>query len=111
VGNEKLMRDMMVEYLKKKLARNYKDITVNPAGNPDLVLANHGLVLANLVVETEGSVTLEKAETWKALARPGLKLIVMIPKSSKVRATEILWEKGISDRVVLGTYEIAVQMP
>lgn len=111
MSNEKLMHDMMVDYLKRKLSRDYKEITVNAGGNPDLVLANHGLVLANLIVETEDSLSPEKAEDWKALVQPGVKLIVMLPRSVKVRATEMLWEKGISDRVALGTYEIAVQMP
>jgi len=111
MGSEKLMHDLMVDFLKRKLAGDYKEITVNPGGDPDLVLANHGLVLANLVVETESSLSIARAEAWKALAQPGVKLIVMLPRGVKVRATEMLWEKGISDRVALGTYEIAVQMP
>ncbi len=111
MGNEKLMHDLIVDYLRGKLSRDYREITVNPAGGPDLTLSNHGMLLAVVEVETEGSVTPEKAEEWKALKQPGLKLILMVPKSCRVKATELLWQQGIADSVSLGTYEITVNMP
>jgi len=109
--NEKLVHDLIVEHLKRKLARDYKEVTVNPAGNPDMVLANHGLVLANLEVETDGTINQDKADEWKELAQPGIKLVLMVPKNSKARVTELLWQKGIMDKVSVGSYEIVVNMP
>ena len=76
-----------------------------------MILSNHGLVLAAVEVETESSITPEKAEKWKSLAQPGSKLIVMVPKSSRVKVMEMLWQKGIADRVGVGTYDIAITMP
>ena len=76
-----------------------------------MILSNHGLVLAAVEVETESSITPEKAEKWKSLAQPGSKLIVMVPKSSSVKVMEMLWQKGIADRVGVGTYDIAITMP
>jgi len=109
--NERLVHDLIVDYLKTKLARDYKEVTVNADGNPDLVLANHGLVLANVEVETDGTITLEKADKWKELAQPGAKLILMVPKNAKAKVTELLWQKGIMDKASVGSYEIVINMP
>ncbi|MEK6681919.1 MAG: hypothetical protein AABY79_08150 [Nitrospirota bacterium] len=108
--DEKLVHDLIVDYMKEKFAREYKEITINPFGSPDLVLANYGLTLAVVEVETENSMTPEKAEKWKAVAEKN-KLFLMIPKNAKVKTTELLWQKGIGDKVAVGTYEIAINMP
>ena len=92
--DEKLVHDLIVDYMKEKFAREYKEITINPFGSPDLVLANYGLTLAVVEVETENSMTPEKAEKWKAVAEKN-KLFLMIPKNAKVKTTELLWQKGI----------------
>ena len=109
--NEKLVHDLIVEHLKRKLSRDYKDVTVNPEGTPDMVLANHGLVLANLEVETDSTINPEKADAWKELAQHGTKLILMVPKNTKAKVTELLWQKGIMDKVSVGSYEIVINMP
>jgi hypothetical protein len=109
--SDRLVHGLIVERLRRKLGRDYKEVRVNPGGGPDLVLGSHGLTLAVLQVETEGSITPEGAERWAGLAASGQRLILMVPRASKVRATELLWEKGIMDRVALGTYEIVINMP
>jgi hypothetical protein len=111
MDSEKLLHDLIVDYLRQKLSKEYKEIKVNPAGNPDIILANHGLVLAIIEVETESSVTPEKAEEWKTMSGQGSKLILMVSKNSKAKVTELLWQKGIADKVSVGTYEILVNMP
>ncbi|MBI3355034.1 MAG: hypothetical protein HY034_09140 [Nitrospirae bacterium] len=108
--DEKLVHDLIVDYMKEKFAREYKEITINSSGSPDLVLANYGLTLAVVEVETENSITIEKTEKWKAVAEKN-KLFLMIPKNAKVKATELLWQKGIGDKVAVGTYEIVINMP
>lgn len=109
--NSDMMHAMMIDYLKARLSREYDGITINPNGNPDMVLSQHGLVLANLEVETEKTVTPSQAEQWQALSEAGPRLILMVPKSLKVKATELLWQKGLAGKVGVGTYEIAVSMP
>ncbi|NTU43362.1 MAG: hypothetical protein HGA78_10035 [Nitrospirales bacterium] len=111
MDNEKLLHDLIVDSLRKKLSREYKEIEVNSDGGPDLRLSNHGMLLAVVEVETEESITPLKADQWKAMKQPGVKLILMVPKSSRVQATELLWQKGIADSVSLGTYEISLNMP
>ena len=44
--SEKLLHDLIVGRLTAKFSGQYKEIKINSAGNPDLVLANHGLNLA-----------------------------------------------------------------
>ncbi len=109
--NEKLVHDLIVDHLKQKLSKEYKDVSINAEGNPDLILSNHGLVLANVEVETEGTINPEKADDWKGLAQSGSKLILMVPKNSKAKVTELLWQKGIMDKVSVGNYEIVINMP
>ncbi|MFO0753274.1 MAG: hypothetical protein U0411_08125 [Thermodesulfovibrionales bacterium] len=111
MANEQLLHDLIVDHLRHRLAREYKEIRTNAGGSPDLVLANHGLVLAVLEVETESSVTSGKADAWAEMAHSGPKLILMVAKSAKVKTMELLWQKGIADKVGVGTYEIAVTMP
>ncbi len=109
--SEKLMHDLIVDRLRVKFSAQYKEIKVNEGGGPDMVLANHGLTLAVVEVETESTITPEKAERWKELTGSGSKLILMVPKNAKVRAMELLWKSGIADRVGVGSYEIAITMP
>ncbi len=109
--NEKLVHDLIVDHLRQKLGREYNEVTVNPAGTPDMVLANHGLILANVEVETDGTINSEKADEWKGLAQPGTKLVLMVPRNAKARVTELLWQKGIMDKVSVGSYEIVINMP
>ncbi len=109
--NEELIHQLIIDRLKGKFSGQYKEITVNAGGGPDLVLANHGLTLAIVEVETESSISAEKAERWKEMAKSGSKLVLMVPKNSKVRTMELLWKSGIADKVGVGTYEISIQMP
>lgn len=108
---EKLMHDLIIDRLRGKFARAYKDIKVNSAGNPDIILANHGLIIAIVEVETENSITSEKAKKWKDMTQSGSKLILMVPQNAKVMTMELLWKQGIADKVGVGSYEIRITMP
>ena len=106
--NENLIHDWMVSYLWERLSKDYNDIKVNLGGDrknefnshyPDLILGSHGLVLAIMEIETEGSVTPEKAEEWKRLSGLGAKLILMLPRASKSKALDLLWKQRLADKV------------
>ncbi len=116
----KLIHDWMVSYLKQRLSRDYKDISINLEGEkknefeghyPDLILGSHGLVLAVMEVETERSISPEKADEWKDISGKGVKLIVMVPRASKAKVVDLLWKRNIADKVSVGSYEINVSMP
>ena len=62
-------------------------------------------------VETGGSVTAARAPRWAEMAASGSKLILMVPRNLRVRAAELLWENGITDRVSVGTYDLRIEMP
>lgn len=117
--NEKLIHDWMVSHLRERLSRDYNEIKVNLEGeknefkgqHPDMVLGNHGIVLAIMEVETEGSITSEKADKWKDLAGLGAKLILMVPKRSKAKVIDLLWKQGLADKTSVGSYEINISMP
>ncbi|MBI4824825.1 MAG: hypothetical protein HY807_00170 [Nitrospirae bacterium] len=120
MDNDKLFHDWAVSYLRQKLSRSYTDVKINLEGGeknefkgmyPDLILGNHGMVLAIMQVETEKTVTPEKAEEWKKLSGLGAKLIVMVPKASKAKVIELLWKVGIADKAAVGSYEFNVSMP
>jgi hypothetical protein len=111
MDTEKLLHDLIVDYLRQRLSKEYKELKINPEGSPDLILANHGLTLAILEVETEDSITPEKIKKWKAMLAKGQKLILMVPKNSKAKVIELLWQNGIADKVSVGSYEISINMP
>ncbi len=109
--SERLLRELIIELLKKRLSREYKEIKTNSSESPDLILANHGFTVASVQVETESSITPERSEIWKQLAQDGSKLIIMVPKDEKAKIMNLLWNKGIADKVSVGTYEIVIKMP
>lgn len=118
--NEKLIHEWMVSYLKDRLSRDYDSIDINLAGEkknefkghyPDLILGNHGMTLAIMEVETEGSITSDKADEWKKLAGLGAKLILMVPKSSRSKVVDVLWKQGLADKASVGSYDINIHMP
>jgi len=118
--NDKLIHDWMVTYLKDRLSRDYNDIQINLGDDerhefkgfrPDLILGNHGMVLALMEVETEKSITSEKADEWKKMAGLGAKLILMVPRASKAKVIDLLWKQGLADKTSVGSYELTVNMP
>ncbi len=111
MDNEKLMHDLIVDRLRGRYSREYSEIKINADGGPDIVLASHGLTMAIVEVETDRSITPEKAAKWKELANSGSRLILVVPKASKVRTMELLWKEGIAERVGVGSYEIVISMP
>lgn len=115
-----LIHEMILEHVKRRLSRDYKEISINKKGEkkaeyggyyPDMIFGNHGMVLALLEVEASDTISERQAEIWKELSGLSVKLILMIPKDMKVRVTDLLWSKGLMDKVSIGTYEISVKMP
>jgi hypothetical protein len=115
-----LMHGIILEHLRRKLARDYKEIGINQRGenkveyeghHPDMILGNHGMVLALVKIEIAESISEKETENWKALSGLGAKLILMTPRDTKVRVTDLLWTKGLMDKISIGTYEITVTMP
>ncbi len=115
-----LIHEIILEHLKGRLSKDYKEISINKTGEkkvqykgyyPDMILGNHGMVLALLEVETAESISEKGVEKWKALSDLGVKLILMVPKDMKVKTTELLWSKGLMGKTSMGTYEISVNMP
>ena len=119
VKNEKLIHDWMVSHLNERLSRDYNDIRINLEEEknefnghyPDLILGNHGHVLALMEVETEGSINPKQANEWKTLSGLGAKLVLMVPKASKARVIDLLWKQGLADKVSVGSYNINISMP
>ena len=117
--NEKLIHDWMVSHLKTRLSRDYDEIKVNLEDEknehdgffPDLIMSNHGMVLAVMEVETEGSINNEKAAEWKKIAESGTKLILMVPKRTKAKVIDLLWKQGLADKASIGSYELNINMP
>ncbi len=119
MNNEKLIHDWMVSHLKGRLSRDYDEIKANLGDEknehdgffPDLIMSNHGMVLAVMEVETEGTITEEKAAEWKKIAESGTKLILMVPKRTKAKVIDLLWKQGLADKASVGSYELNINMP
>jgi hypothetical protein len=120
MSEDRLIHDLVVNNLKKKLSREFRDIKVNLYGEkahafkdlyPDIIISNHGMVILIIEVETESSLSQEKAEIWKKISDTGTKLNVIVPRELKVRATELLWQTGLAGKVGIGTYELNINLP
>lgn len=119
MNNEKLIHDWMVSHLKARLSRDYDEIKINLGDEkneydgffPDLIMSNHGMVLAVVEVETEGTITEANAAKWKEIADSGTKLILMVPKRTKAKVIDLLWKQGLADKASVGSYELNINMP
>jgi hypothetical protein len=116
---EEFFHDWLVSYLQQRLAKDYKEVRANYQAEqrhefngryPDLILANQGMVLAIMEVETEESITLEQAEQWKELASLGAKLILMVPNHTRAKVMDLVFQKGLAGKVGVGSYEITIRM-
>jgi len=118
MSKEAFFHHWLVSYLQGRLARDYKEIKANGEEQkhefnghyPDLILANQGMVLAIMEVETEESITPERAERWKELAGLGAKLILMVPNHTRPKVMDLVLQKGLAGKVGVGSYEITVRM-
>ena len=111
--------DWLVTYLQGRLARDYKEIQANYQDNqqhefnghyPDLILANQGMVLAIMEVETEETINQEQAERWQEFAALGAKLILMVPNHMSPKVMDLVLQKGLAGKVGVGSYEISIKM-
>ncbi len=118
--NDQLIHEWIVSHLTGRLSRDYDEIKSNLEEDrnnefkgyyPDLILSNHGMVLAIVEVETNSTITAEKAAEWKELSGLGAKLILMVPKTSKAKVIDLLWKQGMADKASVGSYDINISMP
>lgn len=116
---EKSFHDWLVSYLRTKLSADYKEIKANIGGErvheynghyPDLILANQGMVLAIMEVETEGDITAARAAHWKQMAGLGAKLILMVPNQMRPKVMELVLQTGLAGKVGVASYEITIKM-
>jgi hypothetical protein len=116
---EAFFHDWLVSHLQVRLARDYKEIKANIGEDrkhefnkhyPDLILANQGMVLAIMEVETEESITAEQAGRWKELAGLGAKLILMVPNHTRPKVMDLVLQAGLAGKVGVGSYEITIKM-
>jgi hypothetical protein len=116
--NDEFFHHWLVSYLRGRLARDYKEIRANGEDQkhefnghyPDLILANQGMVVAIMEVETEESITPQRAEQWKELANLGAKLILMVPNHTRPKVMDLVLQKGLAGKVGVGSYEITIKM-
>lgn len=120
MSSDTVFHNWLVEYLKTRFSREYTEIGINPEGErneefnghfPDLILKNHGMVMAIVEVETERTISEERGNYWKEMSRKGAKLILIVPDGQKARVTDLLWKNGIMQNVSVGSYGIKINMP
>ncbi len=118
--SENIFHDWLIDYLRKRLSKDYSEISINYDGEetnefngsyPDLILKNHGLVMGIMEVETTNTISPEKAAEWKKKTTLGARLILMIPESERKKAMDLLWSQGIADKAGIGSYDLKIKMP
>ncbi|GIW46468.1 MAG: hypothetical protein KatS3mg078_0345 [Deltaproteobacteria bacterium] len=117
--NEQLLHDWVIERLKEKYSRMYKEIHVNPGNEknfefkghyPDAVFVNYGQVILIVEVETQETINAEEAQEWKELSELGVQLVLLVPRELQNLAREICWKKGIAAKVKLGSFDVVLSI-
>ncbi len=108
---EILLKGLVIEQLKARFSRQYSEVVVSVNTSPNLILSNHGLKIAAICVETEGSLQEDRAETWRSIVGQGLKLVLVVPSRSKAKVTTLLWDCNLMTDVSVGTYEFQINVP
>lgn len=120
MSETKLIHDIIVNSLKKRLSREFPDIKINLYEEkshafkdlyPDIIISSHCMVISIIEVETEDTLSEQKINDWKRLIEQGIKLTVVVPKTEKVKITDMLWSNGLAGRIGIGTYEININLP
>lgn len=108
--NQRLLHNLIVNLIKDKFSKEYSEVSINPDGYPDITLSNFGMAIMQIVVETEAGINEQNALKWKSLAESPTKLTLVLPKSSRLIATELLWQHGLSQKVKLAFYDIKLEI-
>lgn len=116
---KKLLHDLIVSTLRKKLSREYSEIKVNFLGErnnefygyyPDIILISHGMVVGIIEVETDANLKKEKLDTWKDMILRGIRFTLLVPESEKVKTADLLWQAGLMGKVNIGTFDIILNL-
>ncbi len=110
-NQEIMLKNLVIEQLRARFSRQYSEVLVNVDALPNLILSNHGLKIAALCVETEGSLQGDRADAWRSIIGQGLKLVLVVPSRSKAKVTSLLWDYNLMTDVSVGTYELQVNVP
>ena len=117
--SDEYFHDWLVSYLQKRLEKDYKEVRVNFKDKqehefnghyPDMILANMGMVVSIVEVETVDSVTPEQADRWKELSGLGAKLVLMVPSHIKPKVMDLVMQKGMAGSVGVWSYEVSLKM-
>jgi hypothetical protein len=117
--NEQFLHDWVIEKLKEKYSRLYKEVHINPGEEknfefkgyyPDVVFVNYGQIVLIAEVETEESINEEEAKEWKGLSNLGVQLVLLVPKEMQNAAREICWKNGIAAKVKVGFFDVVLSI-
>jgi hypothetical protein len=117
--NDQFLHDWVIEKLREKYSRLYKEIHINPGEErnfefkghyPDVVFVNYGQVVLIAEVETEGTINEEEVEEWKELSGLGVQLVLLVPKEMQNAARDICWRSGIAAKVKIGFFDVVLNI-
>ncbi len=117
-NEEKVVHDWIIKQIEKKYLSLYKDIKTNPMNEqssefegffPDVILGSYGQVVQIIEVETESTITEERADYWKELCELPVQFLLLVPVKTKTRTADICWKHGLAGRMNIGTFELAVK--
>ncbi|MGQ0792923.1 MAG: hypothetical protein ACT4NX_02430 [Deltaproteobacteria bacterium] len=117
--SEQVLHDWVVEKLRVKYSRLYREVHANPAEErnyefgghfPDLIFVNYGQTMLIAEVETEETINEGEAEEWKTLSALGVQLVLIVPKEMQNAARDICWKAGIAARVKIGFFDVSLSI-
>lgn len=114
-SKEHLSHDLIILQTRDFLLKKYKDVHINTGNQrnfeikgfyPDIAAGGYGQITQIIEVETEDTLSPESAERWKKASETGIQTVVLVPKHSQKKLTDILWKSGLT-RVKTAMYEMS----
>ena len=117
--NDQFLHDWVIEKLKEKYSKLYKEVHINPGEEknfeykghyPDVVFVNYGQVVLMAEVETGETINEEEVSVWKELSGLGVQLVLLVPKEMQNAARDICWRSGIAAKVKIGFFDVVLNI-
>ncbi len=117
--DEQFLHDWVIQKIKEKYSRLYKEVHTNPGEEknfelkgyyPDVVFVNYGQIVLIAEVETQETINEKEVNEWRDMSNLGAQLVLLVPKEFQNVARDICWKNGVASKIKIGFFEVVLSI-